>query len=324
MATTRNSMNRKFGVEFEVGNEVSQEHISNIIKCNSVKEVIVSSGWAPTIDNKYWHVKYDRTCGSIGQIKNEHGKSKYADHGWEIASFVASNENDLNHIAFIGKKLAEGDCLVNPNCGFHIHCNVDDFTGRDMGVLLARWIKIEPMLCNLMPNHRVDNYFCRLLSKSRKIAKGKKHMPEDVWQKLKPTQYGPHENRQKKVTLNTVNVAAAYAYENSFYPFDPPSYLSIRKTVEFRMPEGSLNSEAVFAWVRFFLRFVEMSKKSKMPDNLLPIKKIKEFFTYCGLSNVAIKNDDNMGLFDTKLFLIERLFLFADEETKKQFEKGLF
>jgi hypothetical protein len=305
---------RKFGVELEMGNEVSQSHIADIIKANSLKEVRIQSGWGQTNNNHFWHVKYDGSCGAVG---------KPVDSGWEVASFVASGATDLNCIADMATKLHQGNCLVNKNCGLHIHCDVSDFTVNEMGVLLARWMKIEPMLCNLMPSYRVDNYYCRLISKSRKIAKSKKHTAETVWLKLKPTKYGPHDNRQKKVTLNTVGYAQALACEASYYPQTPPSYLHLRKTVEFRMPEGTLRREAIVAWVTFLIRFIDSAKTSRMPIDLKPLAKIKDFFKYCGLTNSDI-NNCNLELFDTKLFLIERFFTFGDDDIKKQFNKGLF
>jgi hypothetical protein len=319
MANVREA--RKFGVEFEVGNEKTQQQIEDTIKKCSSREIVVNSSWAQTTNNNYWHVKFDRTCGPIGKVEHADGKTKYADHGWEVASFVAAGDNDLNHISQVAQSLS-AICLPNVNCGFHIHCCVSDFTPAELGVLLSRWMKIEGMLCNLMPPHRVDNYFCKLISKSRKIAKSKKYEAEEVWNKLKPNQYSPHENRQKKVTLNTVNVAAALYYESTFHPFDPPVYLNLKKTVEFRMPEGTLDARAVRSWVKFFIQFIEISKKSKMPVDLSAIKSIKDFFVICGLSHSDVK--DNKELFEAKLFLIERFFLYGDSEVKKQFEKGLF
>lgn len=42
------------------------------------------------LTNDYWEVKFDRTCGPQG---------KGFDHGWEVASFIATGTYDIDHIA---------------------------------------------------------------------------------------------------------------------------------------------------------------------------------------------------------------------------------
>jgi hypothetical protein len=306
---------RTFGVELEIGNEVPIANLAQAVRELSYRPVQATSSWAQTASNNYWHLKFDRTCGRIGLVDN-----LYVDHGWEIASFIAVGSHDLEHIGSVVERLAEiTNCTTNQNCGFHIHCDVADFTPKEMGILLSRWIKIEPMLCQMVPFHRVDNRFCRLLSNKR-ISKNKKYKGEEVWERLKPTRYNPHENNQKKVTLNTVNYAAALQTEMDFKKIAPiPNHLKGRKTVEFRLPEGTLRKEAISSWVYFFVRFVEISKKSRMPTNLKPITNLKSFFKYFGMEKT-----EDLDLLHAKLFLIDRLYKYGNSDVKKQLCRGLF
>lgn len=306
---------RKFGLEFEIGGELGVATVAGVIRSLSFHPVNCTTSWRQSINNNYWDVKFDRTCGVLGEINNV-----YIDHGWEIASYIACGETDLDHIAAV---MAEFERITssapNHNCGFHIHCDVSDFSPREIGILMARWIKIEPMLCQMVPEHRINNKFCRLLS-AKRISKRKRYKPEEVWGRLKPTKYTPHDNIQKKVTLNTVNYAAALQTETEATAIKSIAPKDIRKTVEFRLPEGTLKKDAINGWVHFFVRFVESSKRAAMPTNLGEVSKIKQFFKYCDMSKI----NNNLDLLRAKLFLIERLYKFGNEEVKKQLSQGLF
>ena len=48
---------------------------------------------------------------------------------------------------------------INRNCGLHVHVNVEDFTLKDMAILLAYWMKIENTLSFAIPSWRVDGAF---------------------------------------------------------------------------------------------------------------------------------------------------------------------
>ncbi len=290
--------NRSFGIEFEIGSEIPQELIGKYIESASILPVHVTEKWDESIENNYWHVKYDSSCGVAG-------------HGWEIASFKASGWNELHHIAQTANGFEYLGCKVNDNCGLHIHVDASDFTPAQMGVLLGRWLKIEPMLCKLVPFRRVNNKHCRLICKSRKVALSKKHTGEFIWEALKPTAFNPHENRQKKVTLNTVNYAGGIHSEGLGTTFRKP------KTIEFRLPEGTLNYSSVVSWAVFFLNFIESAKMASTPDNLLGVKSIRKFFQFAGL---GASNDCQLDdvLLTTKLWLLKRFYMFGSDDLKNQ------
>jgi len=295
---------RPFGVEFEIGNEVTQGLISNVIKSNSNYPVEVTSSWGQSINNNYWHVKYDSTCGANG---------KKIDHGWEIASFKASGLQELKHIAAVAVSLRNAGCLVNTNCGFHIHADVSDFTKSQMGLLLARWLKIEPFICNAVPFSRVNNYFCRLISKHKILDFRKKYKPTELWDVLKPCDFNIHDNVQKKVTLNTVNFAQSIQNGMSKHT---------RNTIELRMPEGTLDSGNVEGWVGFFVNFVDHSKTTNISSNLSSVNSLKKFFLFAGLSNDRIVA--NRNLLNVKLWFVKRFYKFGSLKIKNEICKGNF
>lgn len=279
--------NRRFGIEFEVGNECSQSFIYNALKFCTPVNIEVTPMWQQSSGNDFWHIKYDSTCGAayLGQSSTP---------GWEIATFIATGFGDLTHIAGVAQELKQHGIKTNNNCGLHIHADVADFTVEKMGVLLAYWLKIEPMLCQAVPERRIDNKYCKLMSKSRKIALNKEHTSAEVWKAFKPTNFNLHENKQKKVTLNTVNFAESLITKNKN-----------KCTVEFRLPEGSLAHDDVLYWTSFFVNFIEKSKKSEMPKDLKSVGLI-EFFR---ISDIDL---------DTKLWFLNRLNKFGNDQIKDE------
>jgi len=297
--------NRSFGVELEVGSEWPQKLIADHMQLLAQdRAVIATPRWCESIENSYWHVKYDSTCGVTGP-------------GWEIASFKASGWDDLCHIAEMAMTLKQFGLETNNNCGFHIHADASDFTPEQMGILLGRWMQIEPMLCKLVPSHRVNNRFCKLICKSRKIALSKPHTGLEIWEALKPTNFDPHENRQKKVTLNTVNYAGGIFYDGlqalgvSKTPFYKP------KTIEFRLPEGTLDFSTIVAWTAFFLNFVDTAKESLGSKNLSGVRSVRKFFQIAGLDGDRDVQLDDI-LFTSKLWLLKRFYMFGGDDLRNQ------
>jgi hypothetical protein len=301
------AVSRTFGVELEVNATISQYAICDAIQKHSEKPVSVTTGWAYSCNNNYWHVKFDSSCGVVG---------KGTDYGWEVASYIASGAKDITHVSHVAGHIQKAGAQVNQNCGLHVHVGIPDFDVKDAGKLLARWIKLERFVVQMLPKHRRKNKYCRLLTsfKTKLSTILDPTDPEHIWSRLKPTNMGQHENRQKKVALNMVN----YARCLNNYSNDG------RKTVELRLPEGTLNEYEVKNWVRFFLLFVENSKLGDMPENLKPIFDMDEFFSYLGLSSKSSFYLLSEGMQETKLWVLGRWLEFGSpiiaQEARKRCE----
>lgn len=259
---------RKFGVELELSNNITKSEVFKIVSHATFREV-EEVEWSPSYNNSYWHVKYDATCGIKGFLQ---------DKGWEVASFVASSENELNEICQVADKLRRNGAQVNNNCGMHIHIGIQDFDRKQAGVLLAKWIKIEPYLIHILPDRRIDNNFCALLSKHIAIDFKTRYSPVTLWETLKPTQLYFHNNPQRRYSLNMVNYESYLQNQNSVIG-------NKRPTVELRLPEGTLDPNCIYNWVKIFLSFVETTKRAKMPSNLYSVEKIDDLFCILGLNN---------------------------------------
>lgn len=292
------STRRNFGVEFEVGPEWDRELIAAFIEENSHRETIISAkgnGWAQTLENDYWHVKYDSTCGP---------KGRPYDHGWEIASYIASGFRDSIHIANVASTLEQVGVSVNNNCGLHIHVDADDFTPSQMAVLVARWMKIEPVMANIVPLHRLTNPHCRLLR--NKKSSWKVSSPSSFWKVIRPNNLSIHDNPQKKMALNLVNYTKSKKYADYHRP-----------TVEFRLPEGTLNGEDVKNWIRLFVTFVETSRYATMPKNVNPAS-LQMALNILGLRHSRRFYILSKGMYKTKVWFLQRIRRYGRSEKLKR------
>lgn len=291
--------NRKFGAEFEI-NETQDDRnfiaaiISYASSKNNRKCEMYISDWEQSINNTYWHVKTDSSCG------------------WEICTPVSSGSEDLAFIGTIATYLSKWHFETDERCGFHIHVDVSDFDEYQMGILFNRWIKIEKYLLKLVPKHRRNNIHCLPYHKLdwfvniSAIARIPGISPCEIWNAFCPTNFSPHNNVQKRYTLNFVNFAKFLSREK-----EGLSTKHCRKTLELRLPEGTLNSEDITNWIKLFVSFIEASKKCRKLGDIEFITTQKQFFKICGL-NEDKNNTISPDLLETKNWIIKRENLFKN------------
>ena len=263
---------RRFGVELETSNTLTKAKVRTVLKGLSSHGSFATK-YSLSGESNSWHVKDDATCGPAGRLGPK---------GVEIASFVAKGMTDLQHIGEIADGLCRAGSEINENCGLHVHAEAVDLSSDQIGIILAHWIKMEPILSLSMPISRWNNPYCRMTLDGRKIDKNATWSSHELWTLL-------------RVNLNLVNYARA-----EFFKTDH------RKTLELRWPEGTLYSRDVKCWVRLFLNFIDTCKDRPMPKNLLRAD-LDETLTFLGLNH----NQDfiifSEGLHDTKTWFLERI-----------------
>lgn len=293
---------RNFGIELEI----HPEDVSKKFLCDQLKEFEArnkqprpvfmedgSEGWAESIDNDYWHVKYDSSCGPLGKKKQDGG-------GWEIASYVAAGLPDIISIAKAAAHLRSNGVQTNLHCGLHIHVNAEDYTADDMSAMLGHWLRIEAVVAQALPDHRRKNKYCKPLRRryNKLCTQGVDNdwSVSKLWDYIRPSNLGVHENPDKKYTINTVGWARGD-----------------RRTVELRWPECSLDRMHVYNWTLLFVSFVELCKSRPAPTLLSPAQSVGETLEILGLQNPAggplLILDEN--LFLLKLWFLRRLMRFS-------------
>lgn len=286
---------RRFGVEFEVGSEVSRDRIRNHLRDVTDRDIYVS-GWDRSNSNSFWHIKQDSTCGVNGHL--------HRDYGVEIASYVARGYEDVCHIAECADHIYRNANLqINRNCGLHVHADIRKFSESRAGSMLGWWIKIERILTFVVLPHRLESTHCRLWHETRKVLKRESYTGSELWDRLRPNNLGIHENNDKRVSLNFVNFAAGlYGHRQN------------KMTAELRLPECIMDRTLVGHWVRLYLLFVDKCGRSEVPRNLKSAS-VKEFLKIVDLAGEDEFYILSPTLYAMKVWLLSKII--ASEVAKK-------
>jgi len=241
-------------------------------------------------DLMFWDLKYDTSCGVLGSD----GPS-----GIEMASRICCGIKDLRKIMQVGKVLSNAGSSVNDNCGLHVHVDVSDFNESEIGSMILYWMLVESVLVYAMPSRRLNSKYCKMLlgtydqlilSTMHKMGNYDKiaalFYPEDGILNI---------NDAKRRTLNI----------NNFY-FANQNCIKHRNTVEFRWPEGSLDSKDIMAWVMIFVSFVDFVKSNSSFPSTLFSKRISLEQTLCLL---GIGHGNKFRIFDSSVLYVRKWIL---------------
>jgi hypothetical protein len=274
---------RAYGVELELSSVgITKSKIAKAIKKVDKRRDVAITSWSYSDDNDYWHVKDDSSCG------------------WEIASYVSRGVKDLVNIAKVTDSVYTAGGTVTTSCGFHLHVDVGDFTKEQVGKLVAIWMKIENVVINAVPAHRVGNKYCRLMNdfhmkyrnKDLRTSEGLPGDPEKFWAAVKPNLSGSYD-RYRRVALNIWNFAS-----------------NDRPTVEFRFPEGTLDSKDVKNWIRLLVRLVDHSLTLPFPEGTHEVS-LSQALQLMGLAGTEDFFLLSHGLRDTKEWFLYRLIRYS-------------
>ncbi len=297
---------RCFGVEIEIGKEINRDLIVLYLKKNT-RRFVKKSYYRPTVNNSYWDVKHDGSCG----LKVVNGINE---GGYEINSYKASGINELKEICKIVSNMKTIGVKVNNNCGFHLHVEVADFSEDVMGILLNNWIHIEELVFDCVPKKRKNNKYCQRMNHEYLMLKENFRKPIDFWNLYKP----------KATTLNNAERKRSLNINNYYRSLNLKKFN--RKTVEFRFMESTLCEKNIKNWVRFLVNFVEFCKnRSKMISK--PIASVEEFLEIVGLGSPNNGYELSEGLTDTRNWILKRMVrhsksVIIKEEAKNLLIKG--
>jgi hypothetical protein len=288
---------RSFGIEIEVGKEISKHIISDAVQKLSYKRVR-SSYYHPSINNTFWDIKHDGSCGA----KENKGINE---GGYEITSYKGSGVRDLLHISKVISSLKSIKIKTNHNCGMHIHVDVSDFNTEDMGILINNWLSIENYIFCMVPFRRKENKFCNRVLTSKTINNSLK-TASDYWEYYKPNSTALT-SCDRRMSMNLLNFYRSIKLKT----FN-------RKTVEFRFPESTLVEKNIKNWARFLVFFVEFVKNTKRLAPAAPTDSLLNFLSIVGLYNSDEKVKYSPGLIETRLWILKRINRYGNHCTKNQ------
>jgi hypothetical protein len=280
---------RAFGIELEVNRKVTLEALVQAVRdADPKRHCIGINHYQQDHGNDYWHCKFDRSCGD-----------RTGTGGWEVASYKASGAKQLLKIADMGTILSKMGAEVNDNCGYHIHVEIADFTASQAATLVANWMRLERMICEILPKGRRSNIYCRLLSDMKPVLSSDLENPISFWDRVRPRTF---DNSERRVALNMCN----YALGNS-----------AKRTAELRLPEGTLDPKEIKNWARMFIHFVGFCRKAPWPKTIAPVPDLKSAATVLGLHNEDPFFILSRGLYETKTWFLGRALKHSAKKTIK-------
>jgi len=295
---------RKFGAEIEVSGHVEKPKIKQWIEAvDKAHEVKVYENNQKDYGNNHWSVKRDGSC-----------KDKDYPYGFEVATFVGSGLADIALVGSVMTKLRDEGIRVNDNCSVHVHAEVADFSKTQLAKLVAWWMKIEPVVLQMVPKRRHDSIYCVPLRSFHKAIKPDtfQYSASDFWRSIKPPY---HDDKNRRVTLNICNICTAMEEDyDGYFGYDPPHKLKKRRTVELRLPEGTTEPRNVMNWIKFFIRFVNLGKNKFSPQDLKALS-LTDTLRFLGLHGT----DDSplilsKALWTLKVWFLERIVEFSKDK----------
>lgn len=234
---------RAFGVEIEVIG-VSREDIAVALHCIGIRAEVTE--YTKDI-RETWKITTDASLAGAAKGLTA-----------EVVSPILSGREGLAKVTRVIECLNAIGCRVNKTCGFHVHWNCADFTGKNVLSLLRFYAKFERVIDYLVsPSRRGDvNRHCRSMVKDTDLAwvsdldRTERLRASDVAfsfeDKHSEQVVNPITRRQEKRSsrYHKVNV---FAY-NSF------------GTIEFRQHQGTLNPEKAVNWIVFTQQLVNKAK----------------------------------------------------------------
>lgn len=159
------------------------------------------------------------------------------------------------NIKYICNQLAHYEAVVNDKCGLHVHVDARDFTAYDLRRLILLWNLLEPQAMAMIPASRRRKDMCKPLD-LRKIAKVLKASKSPMLTKY--VLYGMLYGEVGGAVKHKLTKYGSMRY----YAMNLHSW-NIRRTVEFRMPPGTVDEDVMVFWAAFCSQVVEFAYKSK-------------------------------------------------------------
>ncbi len=294
---------RRFGVELEVSGHVPLANLKSIVHgADGNRDVKASGVYTQDHNNGFWSIKLDRSC-----------KCPQFPNGWEVASYVCSGVKDIRNIQRVANALRDKGVQVNKNCSVHVHVEAGDFTEEQLSSLLAHWMKMEHVISQMVPTRRIKCAYAKLLNFRHRGRFDRKttYQPKDFFKMVAPKPYPAHYTgwrpKDRRVALNITNWMESHLHGDME-----------KKTVELRLPEGTLDPRTISNWIRFIVHFVTICRQRPFPENLKHYD-LTDTLRCLGLhapeGQSAILSK---GLYATKVWFLERLLSHGKPRLRKQ------
>ena len=259
---------RTFGVELEFGGitrpnaiRVVKEVLINNLLCDYAETIVSMNNCYHSLvvkdsRNRKWSIQRDSSVADGGSTS------------CELVTPILWGTCDILLLQDIVRAIRKKGGRVDKSCGMHVHIGAQDFTPQKLRILANMWHSRQPILyagCLVNSENRNVGY-CKPLSDDF-IDRLNKVKPQDwltFWQQWYRHYYDVD-------NYNDVNLVRLMHYNSSRYHSLNFHSFNMRKTIEFRLFNGTLHAGKVKTAIQLCLALVCCAKEktkatSKVPD----------------------------------------------------------
>lgn len=258
-------MPNKFGIEIEFNSFDNRDFLLNPLSygdlpqgINEFASIIRSLGqevdvqnWQYNHNNSNWICKPDASCGI------------------EVCSPVFFKD-DFGSIFLVLDELQKDSRIKqDERCSLHVHVDVGDLvngfnlaSSDKLAAVLAWWIKCEHIFMDFACPSRKINRYCRCISLLDMFDHEEEVTPLRVVTKLS----------DKYLSLNTFHLVNRR-----------------RQTIEFRIAEGTTDSNFISNWIELISIFIDKSISNGLPSNYCWLDHV-DFFNFLDIKDKVLKN----------------------------------
>lgn len=184
------------------------------------------------------------------------------DYAHEINTSPSNGDLFVNHIEQITEAYKDIDGKCSVKCGLHVHVNCQDLKFYDLRKVILLYARIERALFELCRPDRVNAQYSRLCGKNYANMSPN---PEEFRRQLFGKFYCDSEKLAVARPDKNVGLAIKKKKEGKYAgvryrALNLHSYF-LRKTVEFRHHEGSVDPEVIINWAEVCAYIIEAANK---------------------------------------------------------------
>ena len=200
--------------------------------------------------------------GDFVYFKDDKSITTYTENSLEVITHPATLEYHLEHTILLLNTLKMCDCITTNNCGLHIHVSKISFgKGIEMCRNIGKLLKLE---------YKYHNYLVEYFGRED-ISKVKQHCKRVLPVFLDCT----FSNKNRNLLGNSLMYQNYDEYLEWFktnYVNDDRKYainLKFNPTVEFRLPQGTLDNKTFVKYLKKFNKMIEIAVSKENIKNVL-------------------------------------------------------
>lgn len=227
----------RFGVEIEINSPDFRDFVKNPLSfgerpagMDRVASIVSALGLVCEVHD--WRYNHNPSCWCCKPDRS---------CGIELCSPVLDESSKGQLFDVMNAISSDPLVSVDERCSFHVHVELSspDFAPSSAAIL-AWWIKCEHVFFDFASPSRKNNYYCRPIGLLDLFSPDEEVAVESIFRKL----------------------GQKYLSANAFHFFNRR-----RKTIEFRLAEGTKDSSFADKWIRTVLNFSERASSIGLPSD---------------------------------------------------------